>query len=383
MSCETSPNPEVESPEQEVQRVIAGCVDRATRRGATNGKAPQGPPDAGISAAALMRLDLKPRPFVVHSLLCEGLSILAARPKHGKSWLALQASLAVALGMPVFGSLATLKGDVLYVALEDTRHRLRKRLAKILAATGWNAPESLDLRTAWRKLSDGGLLDLEEWLAEHPDRRLVVIDTLAKVRQRAKHADAFSDDYETVASLKTLADRHRVAILVIHHTRKGGAEDPFDELSGTLGINAAADGIFVLDRRRGDDGATLFTTGRDIDESSYSLRFDGETCVWSLLEVVDGIDTERRQEDPSKLESCITWLKAFLADFAFPSKEIEEAAKRVGHKFQTLKNAKARLKDEELRASKEGRFQGAWWNGFGHPADWVLRPTPPTQGYPS
>jgi AAA domain len=212
------------------------------------------------------------------------------------------------------------------------------------------------------------------WLTDHPDTRLVVIDTLAKIRKKNKNVDGYTDDDATISELKAIADKLRVAILLIHHTRKAPAEDPFDEVSGTLGLNGAADSLLVLDRRRGEALATLYTTGRDLPEASLSLRFDDSTCMWSLLGTADGIDISTRQRDTRKVDECCAWLKQFLAEFAYPSNEIVAAGKKAGFSFDMVKSAKEILKQSGLRNNKESRFQGAWWSGFGPANQWKLRP---------
>jgi AAA domain/Toprim domain len=243
-------------------------------------KAPPSPTE-GITAAELINLELEPPRCVVSKLIPDGLTILASKPKKGKSWLALQIAFAVATHRPALDSLPTIGGHVLYIGLEDTRYRLRDRLTKNVAASGHSAPDNLHLFITWKKSPDGGLYDLTEWLTEHPSTTLVVIDTLAKIRKKNKNVDTYTDDDATISELKALADKFRAAILLIHHTRKAPAEDPFDEVSGTLGLNGAADSLLVLDRPRGESLATLYTTGRDLPEASLSLRFDDNTCMWS------------------------------------------------------------------------------------------------------
>src|SRR5262250_3203080 len=67
--------------------------------------------------------------YVIPNLIPEGVSILAGRPKIGKSWMALDMALTTALKPPSFclGNLKPLHGDVLYCALEDNPRRLQRR----------------------------------------------------------------------------------------------------------------------------------------------------------------------------------------------------------------------------------------------------------------
>src|SRR4029078_290665 len=98
-------------------------------------------------------------------------------------------------------------GDVLLLALEDTRRRLQSRLETML---GENiAPDRLHIATQWPRADEGGLTELENWISSHPDTRLIVIDTWPRFRpRRTKSKDAFQDDYQDASQLKELSDRH-------------------------------------------------------------------------------------------------------------------------------------------------------------------------------
>jgi hypothetical protein len=237
-----------------------------------------------MSAAALMAMRFEQPRWAVPGLIPEGLFLIAARPKMGKSWLMLNVSVAVAAGGRALGSVPVEPGDVLYLALEDTPRRLQGRLVTMLEVAE-EAPERLALMTEWPRLDDGGLTAIGAWLEAHPNARLVVIDTLAKVRARTKRRDsnAYEDDYEALAGLKRLADKYEVAIGVVHHQRKLAATDPLDTISGTLGLSAGPDTILILTRSRGEADAVLHVTGRDVEEARHAMRWEASIGTWSLL----------------------------------------------------------------------------------------------------
>ena len=179
------------------------------------------------------------------------------------------------------------RSDVLYLALEDTKSRLQSRLKKLT----WGITARLDglsLEIDWPPFEQRGLTYLEEWLGTHPAVGLVIIDTFARVRRKPKtNANVYADDYAAAHEVKALADKHRVAILLVHHLRKCGATDPVEEVSGSTGLTGAADGVLVLKRERGQADATLFTTGRDIDEEEIALNWDSESAKWRALGKAD------------------------------------------------------------------------------------------------
>jgi RecA-family ATPase len=157
-----------------------------------------------ITAAELMDMEFEPTRWVVQDVLPEGLSLLAGKPKKGKSWMALGMCEAVAVGGVALGSKRVDRGDTLYLALEDNKKRLQKRLRKVL--DGRRAPETMHLHMEWPRLDEGGADQLDEWLTDHPEARLVVIDTLAKIRKPARGANVYAEDYAALELLLPLTD---------------------------------------------------------------------------------------------------------------------------------------------------------------------------------
>ncbi len=233
----------------------------------------------GYTAAELILSDFPAIQWVVEKLLAEGLIILAGKPKTGKSWMVLNLAIAIAIGLKFLGKFITTKGTVLYLALEDSPRRLKARLESVLQNE--EPPENLHLITGWKKIGFGGLEMLRKWIADHKDVRLIIIDTLAKIRREAKKASTpYGDDYSAIEELKQIADDNGIAIMVVHHLRKAVADDPLDMVSGTTGLTGAADTIAVLTKSRGYADAELIIVGRDIDEQCLALNFDKENTRW-------------------------------------------------------------------------------------------------------
>lgn len=234
------------------------------------------------SAAELLARELPEPKYAVNGLLSEGVTIFAGKPKLGKSWLGLGMAIAVASGGRVLGAIPVKQGDVLYLALEDGERRLQERLQKVLGDD--SAPKRLNLATEWKRLNEGGLQDLEEWLKGNPDARLVVIDTLKRVRQRGRvNAQLYDIDYESVEPLGVLARKYGISVVVIHHTRKAVSEDPLDLISGSFGLTGSADGALILKRGRGQAGAELHVTGRDFEEQELALQWDNKIYGWKIV----------------------------------------------------------------------------------------------------
>jgi hypothetical protein len=235
------------------------------------------------SAAELQSKTFKPIPYIVPDYIVEGCTILAGKPKLGKSWLMLDIGLAVARGGCCLGDIECEEGDVLYLALEDNERRLQARITKILGATLREWPARFQYATDWARADAGGADYIREWIQTAEKPRLIVVDVLAMFRPpRARDATLYDDDYSAVKKLQRIACETGVAIVIVHHLRKSAAEnDPFEKVSGTLGLSGAADSVLVLDRD--SSGTTLYGRGRDIEEVETAVEFDRRTCRWRIL----------------------------------------------------------------------------------------------------
>jgi hypothetical protein len=263
----------------------AASVDRSSSRKPWN--------EGLITAAALQTKQFKPVRIILPGLIPEGVTLLAGKPKVGKSWLALDVCLAVADETRfVLGDMRPVHGDVLYLALEDNQRRLKKRIDKIVQTGAW--PDHLELHTEWKRMDQGGLENIEAWLKLAKEPRLIWIDTLAKIRPIAGRSEqAYAGDYRAIEGLQKLSARYQVGIVINHHLRKmSSEEDAFDDVSGTLGLTGAADTIIVLKRHSGM--VKVFVRGRDIEEAEFAAEFNRNTCRWRL--VGDAAEVFRSQE---------------------------------------------------------------------------------------
>ena len=241
-----------------------------------------------FSLADILQEPQEETDWVIEDFLAYGLHLLVGPPKGGKSWMALKMSIDVAQGEPFLG-FATVRSDVLYLALEDQRKRIKTRSWKIVDEMNGN----VDFATEADKVSSGLILQIEEYLIGHPHTKLIIIDTFQMVRE-SKSESAYAADYNDLTPLKRLADEARVAVLVVHHTRKQGDADVFNTVSGTNGITGCADSIIVLsDVNRADGNATLSLTGRDREYLELKVRF--RDCVWILVKTVTKEELEERE----------------------------------------------------------------------------------------
>lgn len=248
------------------------------------------------TAAQLIQADFPEPNWIIPGILCEGLSLLCGPPKLGKSWMCLGWGIAVSSGGMALGDIAVEQGDVLYLAMEDTPRRLKSRLINLLQ--GDAAPDNFYISTEWPSVDNDGLKLLEAWLYQHPKCKLVIVDTLAKIRHKTKHnTNIYTDDYDAVGGLKRIADNHGIAIVIVHHLNKLKPDDPLEQVSGSTGLTGAADATIILKRERGQADGTLFITGRDVEEQELALQFDQQICSWKLMGNANEYKLSREREE--------------------------------------------------------------------------------------
>ncbi len=262
-----------------------------------------------ISSTDLQKANLPPVQFLVERFLPEGTSMISAPPKIGKSWFVLDLGLSIAKGMP-FLERSTNRAGVLYLALEDSLNRLQDRMNKIL--DGAEAPTNFDFATEAPNLDNGFFEALEETLKDKPNIKLVIIDTLQKIRGVPKGREsAYGQDYREMGALKSFMDRHGVSVLFVHHTRKmKDLDDPFNMISGTQGIMGAADTAFtLLKAKREDEGATLHVTGRDVEQISEIVKFNKEIWKWETVGDARVLEEQKKRQAFERNPITVTVVK--------------------------------------------------------------------------
>jgi len=254
-----------------------------------------------VSMSELYETVYQSRPPVIDGLLYSGTYLFAGAPKVGKSFFMAQLAYHVSTGLSLWGYTVH-KGTVLYLALEDDHRRLQGRLYRMF---GMDGNDNLRFAIYAKQLGVGLEEQLKKFVQEHPDTKLIIIDTLQKVREAGGDKYSYANDYEVVGKLKRLADDCGICLLLVHHTRKQQADDKFDMISGTNGLLGAADGAFLLQKEKRTDGsAILDVAGRDQQEQRLYLTKDRERLVWEL----ERTETELWVEPPDPVLEAIAAL---------------------------------------------------------------------------
>lgn len=236
------------------------------------------------SSEYIMNTPMKPIEYCVDGLISQGLFILAGAPKVGKSWLALDMCLSIAKGEKVLGK-ETSCGHVVYLSLEDSLIRLQNRLYELTDEPS----DNLNFAIMAESISNGLPEQIEYCRKRFDDLKIVVIDTLQKVRNESE--SSYSSDYKELSVLKSLADKLGIAIVLVHHTRKCSDGDPFNMISGSTGLSGCVDGSMVLiESKRGSRKAKLYCVGRDIENQEINVVF--ESSRWKVSDEIKNIEPD-------------------------------------------------------------------------------------------
>ena len=292
-----------------------------------------------VDGDTLLDMDLPATKFVIKDLLPQGLAIIGGSPKVGKSWLMLDWCVRIAKGEKIW-NFSTMQGTTLYVSLEDTASRLQERLLSVTD----EAP-NVFFTTFSFKIGEGLEEQVKNFIAEHPDTVLIVIDTFQMIRNTGSEI-SYASDYNEVEAIKKLAEELKITILLVHHLRKQGDSDPFNMLSGTNGLAGGVDTMFVLDKsKRCSTNATLYCSGRDIEDREIELSFDKDSCTWNF--VSDSSDNPEMLL-PVEMQNLIEMMKSISSFCGSNSDFVERYTQFTGReiKANSLKRMMNRWRSE-------------------------------------
>lgn len=287
-----------------------------------------------MTGAELLNSDVSEPAWVVPGLILAGLTILAGKAKLGKSFLVLYMAVMLARGGKVLGKIQAGPMGVLYLALEDPTWRIKARLADIVDE---EEIERLHIATEWRRGPEG-IRDLEAWLQEHPEVKIVFIDVLEKFRSLERGREQiYRADYQEVNLIKELANKHDIAVVVVHHTRKAASTDDIDLVLGSTGLVGAADSVLIMKRARGENDAVLFVTGRDVEEQSLALS-RSHKHGWRLSDA----DVREFEQTPERQK-----LLQILREIGKPAR-LQALARAAGKSEQNVRIQLKKLMDDGI-----------------------------------
>lgn len=297
------------------------------------------------AATSLMDEEIPELKHWVDDLVVPGLTLFAAAPKTGKSYLMLYLCYCISIGQAAFNKRRTKQGKVLYMALEDNKRRMQKRLGEIMQAnvlSGFQKPDNLHIYSEVG-LNKKNRFNALKHLIKENDYDVVVIDILEKIR-KTNESKTYSNEYKLLESLKKVADATDTAIIAVHHTNKSQSKDPLNMVSGTQGLAGAADNIMVMTKCDmlavlNVNGLLVEIQGRDLERQTFRLAYGEGTPFYQQL---DATPTDRSKQ--AKIDKA--W--ELYQEHGYTQEEIAE---QLGHQqpyiCKLLKQKREQLKNKD------------------------------------
>ena len=184
----------------------------------------------------------------------EAVGIIGGEPKCCKSFLALDLAVAVAAGTPCLRHFPVARpGRVLLYPAEDALHIVRRRLNGICTAAGLDLAE-LDVQVitaaSLRLDLEADRANLDETVARLKPR-LLVLDPFVRLHRIDENISG--EVAPLLAFLRELQRRHAIAVVVVHHAKKGAGNIRAGQaLRGSSEFHAWGDSNLYLRRDSAD-----------------------------------------------------------------------------------------------------------------------------------
>jgi hypothetical protein len=184
---------------------------------------------------------------------------------------------------------------VLYLSLEEQQRQTNRRLHMLMPNPNDFLADLTFVYKLDQPLMAGGAALLDQCLSQHQFELVIIDSLLAIVRQSGRSGDVMQIDYNIINTLKQLAEKHGLAIIVVAHTRKMGSDNAIDTVQGTMGLVAASDNVWVLSRDV-HNNALLTVSGRDIYNGTFGLKQERDSG-WKVTGEGDEVtqSVERRE----------------------------------------------------------------------------------------
>ena len=253
----------------------------------------------GLDMLDLMQRDIPPLKYAIRPILPEGFVCIAGRPKAMKSWTMLKIAYAVVNGVDFMGH-KTEQGDVLYLALEDSKRRIKDRVIKM--GEDKSKHPTILLADEIPYLGFGFEESIERWIEDSENPRLIIIDTLARIkpRQGKKSGTAYDLDNELLNKLQTIAIQKNITIAFVTHLSKQSTDYSWDRIQGSVGMQGMTDAMWLIDRGETAKNASITGRGRDIVDFEYAVRWNEDKFQYDFegnLQIVEMNENRREVLD--------------------------------------------------------------------------------------
>lgn len=219
------------------------------------------------------------------------------------------------------------------------------------------------------------LARIDRLIACNPDCRLLVIDPLNAYLGGVKDSYRDSDIRQVLGPLNALAMKRGIAVVVISHFSKGGAnssKNPLDRVLGSIGVVGAARSVWAIIRDPTDAERRLWTSIKQnnapdrgvtlayrlVTDSAIGphIAFEDTAVDLEAEDVFEKLPTSRS----SAIDAAGEWLTEVLADGPMWATSLRSQGDEAGHAWRTLQRAKERAGIKSCRAGDVSNQRWYW-----------------------
>ena len=193
------------------------------------------------SLVEILDTTFPPQIPLIEDFLYTGTYLFAGAPKMGKSFFMAQIGFHISRGTPMWNH-EVHKGTVLYLALEDNFARIQKRLSKMF---DMKDSDKFFFAIDAKSLNEGLDMQMENFTKEHPDTKLIIIDTLQKIREVGGDKYSYASDYEII-TLASIIERE--AANVNEHKKVAGVF--YNRIKSDMLLQSCATVQYILKERK-------------------------------------------------------------------------------------------------------------------------------------
>lgn len=246
----------------------------------------------GMRRTNLHTIEKEPPRWIVEGILPEGLTLLGSRPYGGKSLMMALLVEKLIRGEKFLGRFQAEIGDALYFDFEKVEQEILSRVEKIAPLKD----DSIKGEATYFAIDTEGQPQTQEELVslcdahleQYPKTKIVIIDTLARIKPEKTGGDT-DYDWETkvLGKLQNWAKKRRISLIALLHTTKHFSEkasNPFDALMGSVGLQGVSDCCWLLLRPKGflePYGELLIQNKIGGQNHSFELFLDG--AEWKMV----------------------------------------------------------------------------------------------------
>lgn len=208
------------------------------------------------------------------------------------------------------------------------------------------------------------IVKLDRLLDQRPDAKLLVIDPIMDYLGANTNSDKATDVRRVLSPLRSLAEKHQVAIVAMNHLNKNGKGSKSRSLGSGAFVQVARIELRVVEDPQDPDRRLLLPVKNNLSAApglAYRIQSGSNGAGFAVWEegtvdiTIGEVEADGSDEDLSAIEEVVEWLQGFLSDGPVKASEIKSQSSKEGFSYITVKRAKKKLRIDAKQSDR------AWW----------------------